>query len=191
MERGSLNIAERMAPSKHRTARGESSLLIQALTVPPRRSNAVVRCCRGHPQRDPRVPHLQADQDHARRCRTAHFGRNRPAPGLRREEVALLAASASTSTPRLERGNLNGVSESVLRALARGLRLDEAERARLFDLARQLAGWIVAGSAAAPGTGPGKGDGGNRRGEAASRYSTNGRSGNGRTDSAAMTDSAG
>lgn len=37
---------------------------------------------------------------------------------------------------RLERGNLNGVSESVLEALADALQLDEAERAHLFDLAR-------------------------------------------------------
>ncbi len=36
---------------------------------------------------------------------------------------------------RLERGNLSGVSESVLDALARALRLDDAERAHLFDLA--------------------------------------------------------
>jgi hypothetical protein len=36
----------------------------------------------------------------------------------------------------MERGNLRGVSESVLDALARGLRLDEAERAHLLDLAR-------------------------------------------------------
>jgi hypothetical protein len=36
----------------------------------------------------------------------------------------------------LERGNLNGVSESVLEALADALQLDEAERAHLFDLAR-------------------------------------------------------
>ena len=37
---------------------------------------------------------------------------------------------------RLERGNLNGVSERVLDALARAFQLDEAERAHLFDLAR-------------------------------------------------------
>jgi transcriptional regulator with XRE-family HTH domain len=37
---------------------------------------------------------------------------------------------------RLERGNMRGVSESVLEALARALQLDEAERAHLFDLAR-------------------------------------------------------
>lgn len=37
---------------------------------------------------------------------------------------------------RLERGNLNGVSESVLEALVRALKLDDAERTHLFDLAR-------------------------------------------------------
>ncbi len=36
---------------------------------------------------------------------------------------------------RLERGNLNGASETVLAAIARALQLDEAERAHLFDLA--------------------------------------------------------
>jgi hypothetical protein len=36
---------------------------------------------------------------------------------------------------QLERGNLRGASESVLDAVARGLLLDEAERAHLFDLA--------------------------------------------------------
>jgi hypothetical protein len=37
----------------------------------------------------------------------------------------------------LERGNLSGVSESVLESLANALRLDEAERLHLLDLARQ------------------------------------------------------
>ena len=36
----------------------------------------------------------------------------------------------------MERGNLAGVSESVLDAVAQALRLDEAERDHLFDLAR-------------------------------------------------------
>jgi hypothetical protein len=36
----------------------------------------------------------------------------------------------------MERGHLGGVSESVLESLARGLRLDDAEREHLFDLAR-------------------------------------------------------
>jgi transcriptional regulator with XRE-family HTH domain len=57
-------------------------------------------------------------------------------PGLRREEVAVLAGVSIDYYTRLERGNLAGVSDSVLEAVARALRLDEAERAHLLDLAR-------------------------------------------------------
>ena len=57
-------------------------------------------------------------------------------PGLRREEVAVLAGVSVPYYTRLERGNLAGASDSVLDALARALQLDEAERAHLFDLAR-------------------------------------------------------
>ncbi|MFI7130712.1 helix-turn-helix transcriptional regulator [Nonomuraea sp. NPDC050153] len=64
------------------------------------------------------------------------YGGNRRVPGLRREEVAMLAGVSAEYYARLERGNLSGVSESVLESLARALRLDEAERAHLFDLAR-------------------------------------------------------
>jgi transcriptional regulator with XRE-family HTH domain len=64
------------------------------------------------------------------------YGENRRVPGLRREEVALLAGVSADYYTRVERGNLGGVSESVLEALARALQLDEAERAHLFDLAR-------------------------------------------------------
>src|SRR2546426_2259632 len=64
------------------------------------------------------------------------FGDQRRVPGLRREEVALLAGVSVEYYARLERGNINGVSESVLNALANALQLDEAERAHLFDLAR-------------------------------------------------------
>jgi transcriptional regulator with XRE-family HTH domain len=60
----------------------------------------------------------------------------RRVPGLRREEVAVLAGVSVPYYTRLERGNLSGVSESVLEALARALHLDDAERAHLFDLAR-------------------------------------------------------
>ena len=56
--------------------------------------------------------------------------------GLRREEVALLAGVSVDYYTRLERGNLGGVSEAVLDALARALQLDEAECGHLFDLAR-------------------------------------------------------
>ncbi|GAA4055981.1 helix-turn-helix transcriptional regulator [Actinomadura miaoliensis] len=64
------------------------------------------------------------------------YGGNRRVPGLRREEVAMLAGVSAEYYARLERGNLSGVSESVLEALARALQLDEAEHAHLFDLAR-------------------------------------------------------
>ena len=64
------------------------------------------------------------------------YGGNRRVPGLRREEVALLAGVSVDYYTRVERGNLKGVSESVLEALARALQLDEAERAHLFELAR-------------------------------------------------------
>lgn len=63
-------------------------------------------------------------------------GGNRRVPGLRRGEVATLAGVSVEYYTRLERGNLAGVSESVLEALARALQLDEAESAHLFDLAR-------------------------------------------------------
>lgn len=64
------------------------------------------------------------------------YGGHRRVTGLRREEVALLAGVSVDYYTRLERGNLTGVSDSVLEALARALQLDEAERAHLFDLAR-------------------------------------------------------
>ncbi|MCZ2262067.1 helix-turn-helix transcriptional regulator [Isoptericola sp. QY 916] len=64
------------------------------------------------------------------------YGGNRRVPGLRREEVAMLAGVSVDYYTRLERGNLGGVSEEVLEALAEALQLDEAERLHLFDLAR-------------------------------------------------------
>jgi transcriptional regulator with XRE-family HTH domain len=64
------------------------------------------------------------------------YGGNRRVPGLRREEVALLAGVSVDYYTRLERGNLHGVSEGVLDALVRALQLDEAERGHLFDLAQ-------------------------------------------------------
>jgi hypothetical protein len=60
----------------------------------------------------------------------------RRVPGLRREEVAVLAGVSVPYYTRLERGDLAGASDSVLQALARALQLDDAERAHLFDLAR-------------------------------------------------------
>jgi len=61
---------------------------------------------------------------------------SRRVPGLRREEVAVLAGVSVPYHTRLERGDMSGVSQGVLEALARALELDEAECAHLFDLAR-------------------------------------------------------
>jgi transcriptional regulator with XRE-family HTH domain len=63
-------------------------------------------------------------------------GGPRRVPGLRRGEVATLAGVSVEYYSRLERGNLTGVSESVLDAIAGALQLDDAERDHLFHLAR-------------------------------------------------------
>ncbi|CAN5358507.1 helix-turn-helix transcriptional regulator [soil metagenome] len=64
------------------------------------------------------------------------YGGNRRVTGLRREEVAMLAGVSVDYYTRLERGNLRGASDSVLESLTRALKLDEAEIAYLYDLAR-------------------------------------------------------
>lgn len=66
------------------------------------------------------------------------WGGERRVPGLRREEVAMLAGVSIDYYTRLERGNIRGASDSVLDAVARALLLDEAERAHLFNLARDV-----------------------------------------------------
>ena len=64
------------------------------------------------------------------------YGGHRRVKGLRREEVALLAGVSIDYYVRMERGNLAGASDAVLDGIAGALRLDEAERAHLSDLAR-------------------------------------------------------
>src|SRR5882672_6456555 len=66
-------------------------------------------------------------------------GDRRRVPGLRRDEVAVLAGISSEYYIRLERGNATGVSESVIDGIAHALQLDEAERAHLLDLIRTAA----------------------------------------------------
>ena len=73
----------------------------------------------------------------------------RRVPGLRREEVAELAGVSADYYTELERGNLEGASDSVLNGLARALRLDDAERLHLFDLARPEAATRLPTSAGA------------------------------------------
>ncbi|MET8637171.1 helix-turn-helix transcriptional regulator [Streptomyces sp. NPDC004680] len=59
----------------------------------------------------------------------------RRVPGLRREELAVLAGLSPDYYSRLEQGRQANISTEVLDALARALRLDEVERAHLRDLA--------------------------------------------------------
>ena len=62
------------------------------------------------------------------------YGGHRRVPGLRREEVALLAGISIEYYTRIERGSVRGVSDDVLDALARALQLDDVEQAHLVDL---------------------------------------------------------
>src|SRR3954453_19924394 len=63
-------------------------------------------------------------------------GGRRRVTGLRSEEVAMLAGISGEYYTQLERGTVRGVSEYVLDAIARALRLDDVERTHLFDLVR-------------------------------------------------------
>ncbi len=65
---------------------------------------------------------------------------HRRVSGLRRGEVAMLADVSPEYYAKIERGHLAGVSDAVLESLARALRLDDAEREHLFDLARAANG---------------------------------------------------
>ncbi|WP_330458836.1 helix-turn-helix transcriptional regulator [Streptomyces sp. NBC_00820] len=64
------------------------------------------------------------------------LAQRRRVPGLRREEVALAAGLSVTHYTRLEQGRTHQVSDSVLTAIARTLRLTPDEHTHLMDLAR-------------------------------------------------------
>ncbi|GAA4239165.1 helix-turn-helix transcriptional regulator [Actinomadura meridiana] len=64
------------------------------------------------------------------------FGGQRRVPGLRREELAMLAGVSVDYYTRLEQGRARNVSTDVLDAVARALRLDADERAHLHNLAK-------------------------------------------------------
>jgi hypothetical protein len=83
------------------------------------------------------------------------YGGNRRVPGLRREEVAMLAGLSVDYYGRLERGHLSGASESVLEAVARALQLDDAEREHLLDLARHAESSSASRRPRRPKPGPG------------------------------------
>ncbi|WP_086055491.1 helix-turn-helix transcriptional regulator [Protofrankia coriariae] len=61
---------------------------------------------------------------------------HRRVPGLRREELALLAGVSVDYYIQLEQGRTGAISHVVLDAVARALRLDGSERDHLFHLAR-------------------------------------------------------
>ncbi|WAB80403.1 helix-turn-helix transcriptional regulator [Microcella daejeonensis] len=69
------------------------------------------------------------------RAGIAAFPSPRRVPGLRKEELAMLAGVSADYYSRIEQGRQTAVSIEVLDALARALRLDETERAHLRDLA--------------------------------------------------------
>jgi transcriptional regulator with XRE-family HTH domain len=73
---------------------------------------------------------------------TLGMARNLPrrAPGLRREELALLAGISIDYVVRLEQGRARTPSAQVCAALARALQLSDAEQAHLFQLARHADG---------------------------------------------------
>src|SRR3954454_1563265 len=64
------------------------------------------------------------------------FGGSRRVKGLRREDVATVAGISIEYSPRLERGNVSGVSESVLDGIAQALQLTDDERDHLHALVR-------------------------------------------------------
>ena len=72
----------------------------------------------------------------------------RRVPGLRKEELAVLAGLSPDHYSRLEQGRQHTLTDDVLAALARALQLDDVERAHLRDLAaparRRGSGWEVA-----------------------------------------------
>lgn len=64
------------------------------------------------------------------------FGGQRRVPGLRREELALLAGVSVDYYTRLEQGRARNVSPDVLNAVASALLLDTDERDHLHNLAK-------------------------------------------------------
>jgi transcriptional regulator with XRE-family HTH domain len=77
-------------------------------------------------------------------------GPRRRTPGLRREEVALLAGVGVSWYTWLEQGRPINASWQVLDAVARALRLDGAERWHLYRLAEALPVRSLAAAAAVP-----------------------------------------
>lgn len=77
-------------------------------------------------------------------------GARRRTPGLRREEVALLAGVGVSWYTWLEQGRPINASAQVLDAVARTLKLDSAERWHLYRLAEAMPQRLWAATAVAP-----------------------------------------
>jgi transcriptional regulator with XRE-family HTH domain len=67
----------------------------------------------------------------------------RRVPGLRRDEVAMLAGMSTDYYTRMEQGRIKHASDTVVNALCDALRLDPTERAYLFSLFSGLTGRAV------------------------------------------------
>jgi transcriptional regulator with XRE-family HTH domain len=80
--------------------------------------------------------HARRSQLHPEAAGVPTYGERRRVPGLRREELALLAGVSASYYTRLEQGQSLSASAEVLDAIAGALRLDESERRHLHDLAR-------------------------------------------------------
>lgn len=74
------------------------------------------------------------------------YGGRRRVPGLRREELALLAGVSVDHYVRLEQGRTLQFSEEVLDAVARALQLNPTEREHLYRLARPDQSQVYQGS---------------------------------------------
>jgi transcriptional regulator with XRE-family HTH domain len=74
------------------------------------------------------------------------YGGRRRVPGLRREELAMLAGVSVDHYVRLEQGRTLQFSEEVLDAVARALKLDPTEREHLYRLARPYQSQVYQGT---------------------------------------------
>lgn len=74
------------------------------------------------------------------------FPGSRRVPGLRREELAVLAGLSPDYYGRLEQGRQANISDEVLASLSRALRLDDVEQAHLRNLAAPTAQHHVSGT---------------------------------------------
>jgi transcriptional regulator with XRE-family HTH domain len=94
--------------------------------------------------------HQLAEFLRARRARTTpeavgiSNGDRRRVPGLRREELAMLAGLSANYYTRLEQGRGHRPSEKVLEALARALQLDADATTHLFRLGRGVPSFAAA-----------------------------------------------